>query len=498
MNHKQLIFKLLKVLAFIIFPISFLSAQRVEIEVNSRPENYQLVSLGQEGVIVFSDQSNKVFGTNAKWTFAHYNVELEEVWNTEIAAPRGNYVFQDFDTEAGSLFMIFTKFSGECLIIEVNVTTQTVTNHIVDALRNLDFQDFIIINRYTFISGISRGTPVVLHHKLDSKTSPQILKNSYGKRTELEKLDKDTLNDIVKITSVDWKGGRSSMRVQSYLDNGEPVFNLPIAQGDDKNLLTGKLSVNSEGKLLLMGTFANKSSRYADGIYIGEHDGKGISYMKFYNFTALQNYFEYLPDGKKEALMKRTEKKQEKGKDLNLQYRLLVHDILEKDNQYILTAESYYPVYRYERRRDWTTGGRFIRTIRVFDGYEYTHAIVAGFDDQGNLTWDGSFAIETQKIPRLKELVRVGYHEGLARILYSNDGKIYSKSIKDNQIIEGEAVEAIPTEYADDNVKKSFVNNLEYWYDNYFLAWGFQKIKNNENADVKLKRSVLYFNKVGY
>ncbi len=498
MNHQQHLQKYLPLLTTILFFNNITLAQRVEIELNSKADNYQLVSLSEEGVVIFSDQSYKIFGANAKWIFSHYNKKLEEVWETEIEAPKGNYIYQDFDTEEGALFMIFTKFSGEYLVIEVNTKTQTVTNHHIDALRNLTFQDFVILNRYIFISGTSRGTPVILHYQLGSNTPPQILKSSYSKKTELEKLDKDILNRIVKVTSTDWKGGNSSMRVQSYLENGEQVFNLPIAPKEEKNLLTGKLSVNKEGKLLLIGTFANRNSRYADGIYIGEHDGNGINFMKFYNFTELQNYFDYLPKGRKEALMKRSEKKQEHGKDLNLQYRLLVHDIFEKDGQYILTAESYYPIYRYERRRDGSSGGRLIRTVRIFDGFKYTHAIVAGFNDQGNLTFDGSFAIESPKLMKLKELVRVGYHDGLARILYSSEGKIFSKSIKDNEIIEGQAVKAIPTEYESDDIKKSYVNNLEYWYDNYFLAWGFQKIRNNENSDVKLKRSVLYFNKVEY
>lgn len=473
-------------------------AQRVEIEVNSHPEAYQVVSLEKEGVIVFADQTNKLFGSNSKWSFTHYNNELEEVWNKEVPAPRGNYVFQDYDTQEGSLFILFTKFSGDYLVMEVNTKKQEIINHTISALKNMSFEDFVVLNRYVFISGISRNSPVIIHHQLGASTPPQILKNNYGKRSELEKLDKDTLNDIIKVTAIDWKGGRSNMRVQSFLDNGEQVYDLPIIPTEEKNLLAGKLSVNKEGKLLIMGTYANRNSRYSDGIYIAEHDGEGVSFMKFYNFTALQNYFDYLPKERREALKKRTERKEEKGKDLNLQQRLLVHDVLEKENQYIMVAESYYPVYRYERRRDWATGGRMIRTVRIFDGYRYTHAVSVGFDEQGNLTWDGSFAIDPRKTMQLREFIRVGYHEGLARILFSNDGKIFSKTIENNKIVEGKSVDAIPTEYENDEIRKSNVNYLEYWYDDFYLAWGFQRIKNGENTEVKLKRNVLYFNKVKY
>ncbi len=41
-------------------------------------------------------------------------------------------------------------------------------------------------------------------------------------------------------------------------------------------------------------------------------------------------------------------------------------------------------------------------------------------------------------------------------------------------------------------------SNLSYWYNGYFLAFGFQKIKNKEDKSVKRKRRVMYMSKVKY
>lgn len=46
-------------------------------------------------------------------------------------------------------------------------------------------------------------------------------------------------------------------------------------------------------------------------------------------------------------------------------------------------------------------------------------------------------------------------------------------------------------------VKRSF-SNINHWYDNYFIAFGKQKIKNKEEKDAKKKRKVYFFTKLRY
>ena len=39
---------------------------------------------------------------------------------------------------------------------------------------------------------------------------------------------------------------------------------------------------------------------------------------------------------------------------------------------------------------------------------------------------------------------------------------------------------------------------MDYWYGNYFLAFGYQKIKNTEGKAEKKRRRVYFLNKVGF
>ena len=40
------------------------------------------------------------------------------------------------------------------------------------------------------------------------------------------------------------------------------------------------------------------------------------------------------------------------------------------------------------------------------------------------------------------------------------------------------------------------MEGFEHWYDNFYLAYGIQKIKNSKDSDTKLNRRVFYINKI--
>jgi hypothetical protein len=210
-----------------------------------------------------------------------------------------------------------------------------------------------------------------------------------------------------------------------------------------------------------------------------------------------------------ERMEKRIKKRKQQGKDLKLQYRLLVHDIIQRNGQYIMVAEAYYPEYR---NSNYYAPGMFGygygyygygyspygRNTPIFDGWVYTHAVIAGFDMQGNLLWDNSFEINDVKTYSLREKVKVSFAQDNIVLAYSHKGMLKTKIIHGNDIVEGKEDMPLRAEYEGDVVRKSSVDNVDYWYQNNFLAWGYQKIRNQKDEQVKGRRNVFYFSKVGF
>jgi len=84
-------------------------------------------------------------------------------------------------------------------------------------------------------------------------------------------------------------------------------------------------------------------------------------------------------------------------------------------------------------------------------------------------------------------------------MVFASGSRIHSKIVNEEGItIEDEQSDRIELEKEGDEIKYS-TSNLDYWYDDYFLAYGYQKIKNKEEAKRKdRKRRVYYMTKIKY
>ncbi len=476
--------------------------ERVEITARQNTDDYQVVPMEDKGVVVFN-LIEKTFNSNREFTFTFYNKALKEVWQKELVMKNRSHTYQGYETDGDRLYLLFTRWSSSVYyLVEVNVSTSELKVHELNSLKKLEFNDFKVLDQRVFLTGEVKRVPVLLHLSLKEKEKRgiRVLPTSFTKRTELEGLEKDTVNQLVNLTAVNWRGKNGTMTLYSFYSDGEPAF-APITLDDDhKNLLTAKMFLTGYQQSVIVGTFANNKTRLSDGLYIAGYNGEQRQYINYYSFAQMDHFFDYLSDRKQTSIKRKQEKKSKKGKDVNLQMRLLVHDLIRKDDQYTLVAEAYYRVYETQRREYFYGGRYYTRYEQVFAGYRYTHAMVAGFSTNGKLLWDNSIELERRELyPKLEPMVKVGFKDNNElKLSYSYEGEIRSKLIHGSEVLEGQTVMPIAGEFGGDKVKRSDEDNLAYWYGNYFLAYGFQKIKNMDNEDVKNKRKVFYLNKISF
>ncbi len=140
--------------------------------------------------------------------------------------------------------------------------------------------------------------------------------------------------------------------------------------------------------------------------------------------------------------------------------------------------------------------GAIIRDGRIFDGYRYTHAVVMGFDLNGRLLWDNSFEINDVRTFNLEQFVKLEVQDDKIALLYLFENELRTKIIKNNEVLEGKTIEPIKTIAETDIVRKDQTNfnRLDYWYRDYFFAYGVQEITN----PVTGKRRVFFVNKISY
>ena len=197
-------------------------------------------------------------------------------------------------------------------------------------------------------------------------------------------------------------------------------------------------------------------------------------------------------------MKERIERRKVKGKRIKFSYRFLVHEIVPYKNQYVLLGEAFYPRYKsVEPSYGFFTGSPQyggLRNGRVFDGYSYTHAVVMGFDQSGKLLWDNSFEINDVRTFTLEQFVKLEVQEDRIALLYLFENELRTKIIQDDQVLEGKTFEPIRTKTENEIVKKeeTELSKLDYWYQNFFYAYGIQEITNPGTG----KRRVFFINKI--
>ena len=253
--------------------------------------------------------------------------------------------------------------------------------------------------------------------------------------------------------------------------------------------------------MVYTGTYSSKNREQSEGLFFGETVNDKLQFISYYNFLDLKDFLSYLPERKQEKIERKKKKKEKHDIEYKINYFIADHDIIELSDGYLFLGEAYYPTYRSEMFTTFhMVNGVSMPTTSyrsVFDGYQYTHAVLAKFSKEGNLIWDICFAMNPASKPyTVKRFIAISEKTASSIGMVFASGKdIVSKIIDfDGNIIIDNKWDLIETGNATDQTRRS-ISDADYWYENYFLIYGTQKIKDQEDNS---KRKVYFVNKISY
>jgi hypothetical protein len=290
--------------------------------------------------------------------------------------------------------------------------------------------------------------------------------------------------------------------LKSYDQEGNLLMNYPMVPGENTHLLFGRSIKTNNNNQIIAGVFGTRNREFSRGMFIASIAPSGLQDLRYYHFGDLKNFFKYMKAKRELRVRNRIERKKIKGKRARFNYRFLVHELIPHNDQFILLGEAFYPKYRNVEHAYSSnffsprSYGGVIQNGRIFEGYVYTHAVVMGFDKEGNLLWDNSFEINDVKTFTLEQFVKLQVHGDKIALLYLYQNQIRTKIIKDEQVLEGKISDPIRTLRENDLVKKENTGSgkLEYWYNDYLYASDIQEII---TVGGRLpKRRVFYINKL--
>ncbi len=480
---------------------------RVEIPLAREDDSYIVIPAAKDGLFLFKElerdnEGNKVIQV----------MRLDDSFDVQWVRTQAigtSYEYIDHYFKDGRAYLLFNNFSAK------DRNLALVTFDLLGNIQNLPIRNFIPFTYFDFnatgeailIGGYFNYRPVVIFYNFEERI-PRILPGLFNDRSTIIELrinDNGTFDVLLTGRTLDKK---NTIFINTFDMTGNMVKKITLDTDRFHNLLFGRSQLMEGNAQIVAGVYGRFNSEYSRGLFVANVNQFGEQKMKFYNYAELKNFFSYMKARREKRVRDRIERRKIKGKKIKFNYRVLVHNLVESGDQYILLGEAFYPKYRNVSGSSsgsffnpvWTVNRGLFSNSLVFDGYRYTHAVVMGFDKSGNLLWDNSFEINDVLSFELEQFVHAATSGSNVALLYVFDNQIRSKIIHGDEVLEGKELLDIKLKYDTDQVTGDATNvlGLEKWYDNVFFTYGTQLVKNVQVRGVEVERNVFFINKVVY
>ena len=491
-------------------------------EINSKDYNYlYFVPISENGLLTIA-HSVKFNTKGDNWKMELYSKNLNHLQSKEFTTGPGHKLIEYFDDTDSLFYGFFAEENGsrKYEVIRFNYLTGSLSKSTSYGDSHLNYEYFDVVGSTQFVAGIRAPNsgayfgqalfsltlvPIILGIKIYNEPPQIIYLNSFtGEKGKIQLLPKG--ESLIFSTATNQKTGiysliikniykkKSSVHYFEFNRDGQEIRHGILNKLNSKNLLSGSLINVDDSTFAFVGTYNEDIHRKMNvtnpalGIFVSTITQGKESIVKFHPFSEFTNAKKILDFRN----LKRFEESRRKGETIDLGFKLLMHkDIIKMDSVFVLLSESYYPEYHFETYYNFYGS---MNSDQIFDGYRFTSAITAGFNEKGDLLWDNIFRISNIISYNLDENVIV-YFDGKTQVmLYYFDGKIYSKVISGNKIVYKKEETEVETVGENEKVLYENYGKIYHWYGPYFLLTGFQQIINDRGK----RRKVYFFLKLKF
>lgn len=493
---------------FVVYTSSLFSQiiyeNRIEIELR---DGYidETVYESRNGNFIFEATAKEKVNNHKEIRYDLYDGDLKLLKSESILIPSA-MKWEELYYNDSAVYNLYKNRKTEYLILGVSTKDLSIVRVEGELPRKMKISDMKILGDHAFFLSSIKRAPFIYSVDLNSKkaTSIPIIAGSYQpkKLNVLNYQINEKLQEIFVFISAKINKREYELFLMTIFPDGSTERVVKIIDNEEYNIINASASRVSENKIIVSGTYS-KTKRSSEGLFFSEIENGTMNYIQYYNFLEMKDFLSYLPERKQEKIEKKKSKKEKKGKELSYSYNIADHDIMILEDGYLFLGEAYYPTYRTETYVTYTTINGIttpqMQYRQVFDGYYYTHAVLTKFDMEGNLLWDICFEMRPRSKPfYVKRFIAVSEQtENVINMFFSSSNRLTYKSVDfDGNVIQDDNWEILETG-KDGDKSKWASSNIDYWYKNYFITYGRQKIKNKSNSEDRGKRIVYYINKIG-
>ncbi|TRX56098.1 hypothetical protein FNH22_17110 [Fulvivirga sp. M361] len=480
--------------------------ERFEMVVDNNHE-CRLISAGEDGLFILKDLENDDQG-NSVVEITLLDTSFDIQWIRRYALNK-DFGYIDYHYYDGRVYVLFNNFDVKNRNLEL-VSWDLAGNVFHSPIRNyipFSYFDFKATKNAVMVSGYFNYRPVVILYNMTDGV-PRVLPGLFNDKSKLIEIQintNDTFDVLLSGRTID---KRNTMFFNTFDINGSLVKRIILDSDKTHNLLFGRSQAMEENSQIVAGVYGRFNTEYSRGIFVTNVNQYGEQKVKYYNYAEFKNFFSYMKARREQRVKDRIERRKIKDKKIKFNYRLRVHDLIDNGDDYILLGEAFYPKYRNASpvtganffNPSWSGNGGGAASGMMFEGYRYTHAVVMGFNKNGDLLWDNSFEINDILSFELEQFVHAATSGDKIALLYVFDNQIRYKIVQKNDVLEGKEQLDIKLMYEGDRSPEGSTNilGLEKWFDNTFYTYGTQRVVNIQADIQNVHREVFFINKLVY
>lgn len=521
---------------------------RLEIPAKNGSNPFNYITAGIDGICVFYPTINETGRDSISWSFMMTDTQLKPNW-AKLISMHEDVTFLKGFSKNRIIYLLFhdTKRNkeGNIFVFMINPSLQLITEHRSQIPDKAEVIDFDIYKDYALIGyNLRKAQPVLFGFSLVTAEKRNFDVTSEKDALLLDVAISQENSEIYTVYKVQYSNSRNRVMLNIYNEYGGVKKQINFESQKEKCLINSAQYIPYKNGLgLIAGTYGYYNStskrpynyydnyynyyyRYSpyyyynrqqdydantdntpvsDGFFSASIKNSTGDSIRYFSFSTFNNAFKYMTDANALKVKMRNERKQgaaksselDEGKENSLELRLITHDIKQYNDGFILAAEAYSPEYQTVTRMSYDYYGRsFPSTYQVFEGFRYSHAFITSFDSLGNMKWNNGIEMKDILTKFLNRKLNYLIDNQEMVLYYNANNKVAFKTIKGSEIIENTTYTQISPKLRTDQPTEEYLGGIEYWYDDFFIASGYQSIKNNyiENS----KRNVFYISKLAF
>jgi hypothetical protein len=470
---------------------------RIEIPESKSNDIRAIYNFGKDGLVISTKELVNKSKRDPDRVFRHYNTNLEETGSYSVEVPFRQKFTKSYESDSSVFILNHDQRLGDFTLIELRGSDLQETRTLGKLPAKTTIERMFCYSNFAVIYGnVAKRKQTMFVIDLDVGSWKEVELPVPSRKQNFQPLDFYVNEDGVHAFMLfEICAKKKCYEYQLYRFNELGDHKVKSIETGEHKIVSATMTSLGADEYIIAGTYTDRNYTLGKGMFISHYSNGNQNYFKTYPFSEFDRYLDYLPPRQRDRVERKTNKRLAQGREVNYSNNMVLHEVIELNNEYIIVGEAYYPTYRTETRSG-PNGG--VMPYEVFDGYQYSHASMVAFSQAGDKLYDNTFTMYLYDKPyNAKKFIELGVNGGRINMVYADNKFIRTKVFEEGETIEEEQSEIIDTGNENDYLRGSS-SEIEYWYDDYFVSYGYQDIKNRVDRGVSKRRYVFFIQKLKF